>query len=118
MNDLANFIGILAVLGGPLSAGWLFPNVYLASTLIVFKLFDWWSTTYILKHGGKEQPWTFTFRLIALFGVPLGMTLDFAIVAVAAWLCYPYWYLLAGLVAWYGYWMSLQVGEVRKSKSK
>lgn len=107
---------LLAVLRGPLDAGVLYPHIWLAAALLLLKLFDVWSTHYIVgKKGGRERAWTLTYQLIAKTGsVKKGLAIDFALVAATAWFCYPYWPLIGGVVAWYAYWMAIQVGELWK----
>lgn len=84
---------LLAILRGPMNAGPLYPNVWLAAALLMLKLFDVWSTNYIIgRKGGSESPKTLTYRLIAWFGLQPGLAVDFGIAAVIAWLLYPYWY--------------------------
>lgn len=110
---------LLAILRGPLDAGLLFPNIWLAVVLLVLKLFDAWSTNYIVGRKGGMETISLSIWLMAKTGsVQVGLALDVALVAVAAWLCYPFWWMLAGIVAWYGYWMAMQVAQVRKSQPK
>lgn len=115
----------LTILRGPIDSGVLYPQAWLATVLLVFKLFDAWSTNYIVgRKGGVEtgpliqgRRVTLALWLIEKTGsVQRGIAADFLLVAACGWLCYPYWPLLAGLVAWYGYWMALQVAEWRKAR--
>lgn len=108
----------MTILLAPLAAGLLYSNVLLLVVLIALKLFDIWSTNYIFRKGGSEQKWTLTYWLIKRLGAQGGLAVDFALVAVAAWFCYPYWYLLAGLVTYYGYMMVRQVEQVQLSRPK
>ena len=87
---------LIQILHGPLDAGLLFPNIQLAAALLALKLFDVWSTNYIVgRKGGSESPKTLTYRLIAWFGLQPGLAVDFALTVAIAWLLYPYWYGLA-----------------------
>ena len=108
---------LVAILTMPLVLGMVFPQLELALVLLLLKLFDWWSTAYIVGNGGEEKA-SMCRWLINHFGLRIGVAIDLAIVAAAAWFCYPYPYLLGAVVAWYAYWMYFQLGEVRKTKNK
>ena len=106
---------MLAVLRGPLDAGVLYPQIYLAAALLVLKLFDWWSTHYIVVRKGGKETMSLALWLMSKLGERNGIMADFALVAICGWILYPlYWQWLAGVVAWYAYWMALQAKEVRK----
>ena len=106
---------VAAILRAPLAVGIVYPQIILAAVLLALKLFDAWSTNYIVGRKGGNETMSLPIWLIQRTGsVQGGLALDFLVVAVAAWFCYPFWPLLAGLCAWYGYWMLIQVGTVRK----
>lgn len=110
---------LLDVLRGPLNVGLLYPNVWLVAALLALKLFDVWSTNYIVgRKGGSENPKTLTYRLIAWFGLQPGLAVDFALTAAVAWLLYPYWYGLAAALVIQGWVMSHQWTEFKKSQPK
>ncbi len=110
---------LLAILTGPSHAGLLFPNIWFAIALVLLKLFDAWSTNYIVgrKGGVEKDPLTAWFIKIA-GSVKGGMTLDFALCTAVAWLGYPWWWIIGGVAAWYAYWMALQWGQVRQAQPK
>jgi len=123
MNEL------ITIFQAPLVAGIIYPQIFLEVFLLVFKLFDVWSTNYIVgkKDGTEIGPMiagmrvTLALQFMKLTGsVKGGLALDFAVVALAGWLLYVLpWPYLAGVVTWYAYWMiTLQVTEVRKSQLK
>ncbi len=107
---------LIAVLRGPMDAGLLFPNTWLAAALVLFKLFDAWSTNYIVgrKGGIEKDPLTAWFIKIA-GSVEGGMTVDFLLCVAVAWFGYPWWRIIGGVAVWYGYWMVLQWGQVRQA---
>jgi len=105
------------ILRAPLDAGLLYPQIWLAAALLALKLFDWWSTHYIVVRKGGTETMSLARWLMAKLGPRLGLAADFALVAIAGWIMYPLeWYLLAGVVIWYTYWMSLQWGDVEDSR--
>ena len=114
MNEL------IAIARAPLVAGIIYPQIYLAVALLVLKLFDAWSTNYIVgRKGGRETMSLATWCIEKTGSVKKGLALDFVLVAVAGWFMYATpWYLLGGVVAGYLYWMFFQWQEVMKSRPR
>lgn len=113
MNEL------IAILRAPLDLGIVYPNAALAAALFVLKLFDAWSTNYIVgRKGGTELMSLATWCMEKVGSVKGGLALDFALVAAAGWLMYPFWWLLGPVVIWYVYWMIRNWEEVCISRSK
>ena len=112
---MGNFV--LTILRGPIDAGLLFPNAYMAAALLVLKLFDVWSTNYIVgRKGGRETNPIVLVGIKYLGTLQRGMALDFAVCAIATWFTYPYWWQIGGVLAWYAYWVALQAQEWKKSR--
>ena len=91
-------------------------NNILLAALVILKVYDAWSTNYILSKGGSE-----TNPLVKLFmrfaGVKGGIALDFVLIVGCGFVAYPYpWYFLGVMVAWYVVWMAKQAKQVRLSK--
>ena len=103
----------------PIAAGILYPNIWLAVVIVFEKLFDVWSTNYIVgRKGGGESPKTLTYRLIAWFGLQPGLAIDFALVAAITWLIYPYWYGLVALLVIQTWTTTHQWAVFKKSQPK
>lgn len=110
---------LLSIVLGPYHAGLLYPNIWLAAALLAFKLFDVWSTNYIVgRKGGSESPKTLTYRLIAWFGLQPGLAVDFALTAAIGYLLYPYWYGIAAALAIQCWVTAHQWTEFKKSQPK
>jgi len=91
-------------------------NSILLAALVVLKLYDAWSTYYIISRGGTEtNPLVVAFMRFA--GIKGGIALDFVLIVGCGVVAYPYpWYFLGVIVAWYAYWMAKQSKQVRLSK--
>ncbi len=91
-------------------------NNVLLGILIALKLFDAWSTNYILSRGGIERN-PILAKLIHMFGLEAGIVIDLAIVLGCGFVAYQYsWEYLGGIVVWYTYWMVVQYKQVKLSK--
>ncbi len=108
---------VTSILRGPIAAGILFPNIWLVVALMLLKSFDVWSTNYIVgRKGGAESPRTLTYRLIAWFGLRVGLIVDFALVAAIAWALYPYLFGLAAVLVIQLWITTYQWREFKKSQ--
>jgi len=113
------FLAFTLALYAPISAGILFPNILVSLFIVFEKLFDVWSTNYIVGRKGGVEKDPLTRLFIKITGtLQRGMAVDFVLCTAVAWFGYTDSRILFGIATYYLILMIRQYGQLKQSQPK